>query len=116
MSATISRTNRFVDLSARTITADGKEQTIIKTNIVGLISGYVDLENMKSEDEIVIRMYIRVTENGEYAFYHSDTYSGVQEESVLRIEPKESDNGLKVTLQQTKGTFKSFDYDFLVEV
>jgi len=102
--------------SVGTLTADGTEQTLVEFADLGRIVGYVDLENMEAIDTIVIRQYIKLKYGGAYKKYAEETYSGAQVVPTIYITPKESDYGVKVTLQQTAGTFKSVDYNFLKEV
>jgi hypothetical protein len=101
--------------SKGTLIANGEEQTLIEFIGVGTISGYVDLQNMEEGDEIIIRYYTKIMELGEYKMYKYRIYTGKQEEPMLHFKPMAVDVALKITLQQTAGTYKSFDYNFIRE-
>jgi len=102
-------------LKKGTLIADGTEQTLLEFVGVGVISGHIDLQNMKEGDVVIIRQYIKVKEDGEYKKYAEETYTGIQELPVIYITPKAVDIAMKITLQQTSGTYKSFDYNFIRE-
>ena len=109
-------TPRIIPLAHGTLIADGTEQTLIEYLGVGRISGFLDMQNMESSDTIIIRYYVKFSENGEYKKYYEDSYSGAQSYPALYFAPRESYMGIKITLQQTSGAFKSFQYNFLREV
>jgi hypothetical protein len=101
-----------------TITADGTEQTL--TDQTGTLEfqldGFVDLTNMASGDTVVIREYMKIKSGGDYVKYAEETYSGAQSIPLLHILTKPSRYGLKITLQQTAGTYRSFDYQFFKRI
>jgi len=69
------------------------------------ISGYVNLKNMEEGDAIILREYVKLTVDDEYALYAEETYIGTQEQPLV-----------KITLQQTSGTlYKEFPYQFFKE-
>jgi len=109
-------TPRILPLAHGTLIANGTEQTLIEYLGVARISGYMDLQNMESGDTIIIRYYVKFSENGEWKKYNEEQFSGVQSYPVLYFVPRESYMGIKITLQQTEGIFKSFEYNFLKEV
>lgn len=100
--------------AAGTLTANGTEQMVTEIIEPSRFSGYISLAKMETGDTIVIRQYVRLL-NGAYERYASETYSGVQDNPVLYFTPKEIASALRITLQQTAGTFKTFDYLFLKE-
>jgi hypothetical protein len=102
-------------LKKGTLIADGTEQTLLEFVGVGVVSGHIDLQNMEEGDVVIIRQYIKVKEDGEYKKYAEETYTGIQELPVIYITPKAVDIAMKITLQQTSGTYKSFDYNFIRE-
>jgi hypothetical protein len=106
---------KLESLGGGTIFADGTEQTIVEYVKVGRVIGYIDLSNMTTGDTIVIRQYMKLKTGGEYKKYAEETYSGTQSIPIIYITPKETDYGVKITIQQTAGTYKSFDYNFLKE-
>ena len=97
------------------VLADGTEQIILEYDEVARIMGYVDLGNMWDGDVVVICQYLRVRPRGEFRKYAEEKYEHAQKIPVLYLKPKESDYGVKVTLQQTAGFLKSFDYNFIRE-
>lgn len=98
-----------------TIMADGTEQVLVEYTNVGRIMGYLDLSNMQSGDTLVIRQYMKVVDGGSYKKYAEESYSSVQTIPVIYLTPKESDIGMKITIQQTAGVLRSFDYNFVRE-
>ncbi|MEM2260006.1 MAG: hypothetical protein QXY65_02950 [Candidatus Methanomethylicaceae archaeon] len=97
-----------------TLLANGTEQTLLEySGIVSSISGYIDLSNMTSEDTVIIKMYVKIKEDGEWRLYRSETFIGEQIEKALYIMPRLSGLMMKVTLQQTTGVYKSYDYLFV---
>ena len=98
-----------------TLVADGSEQTLTSINSLLKLSGYVDLSKMDEDDETVIRQYVRVKRSGKLTKYGEETYCGFQAQPAVYITPKVLGHGGVVVLQQTKGTFKTFDYEFIIE-
>ena len=97
-----------------TLVADGSEQTLIEySGAVALISGYVDLSNMTDGDEVAITSYVKIKEDGDYIVYRREVFTGKQPEPALYILPRPAGLAYKVTLQQTAGVYKSFDYLFI---
>jgi len=98
-----------------TIVADGTEQTL--NDVTGLmhLSGYVDMQNMTTGDVVVLRQYMRAKSGGEYKKYEEITYRDAQPNPMVYITTKVAEHGIKVTLQQTAGSFKSFDFNFIQE-
>ena len=97
-----------------TLVADGSEQTLIEySGVVALISGYVDLSNMTDGDEVAITSYVKIKEDGDYIPYRREVFTGKQPEPALYILPRPAGLAYKVTLQQTAGMYKSFDYLFI---
>jgi hypothetical protein len=106
---------RIFPLKSGTILADGSEQVVVQYTEVGRLVGYIDLQNMGEGDTTIIRQYMKLRAGGDYRKYAEETYSGVQEVPIQYITPKESDYGVRVTLQQTSGAYKSYDFNFLKE-
>lgn len=106
---------RTTPLKKGTLIADGTEQTLLEFVGVGIISGHVDLQNMAADDTVIIRQYIKLKDDGAYKKYAEETYTGIQSLPDIYITPKAVDIAMKITLQQTTRTFKSFDYNFILE-
>lgn len=102
-------------LKRQNITADGSEQTIIEAMGLGLLEGYIDLSNMQAGDTVLIKQYVKIVEGGDYKLYANGSYSGVQSQPMLHFEDRMLDLGMKITLQQTAGTFRAFPYEFYKE-
>ena len=97
-----------------TIVTDGSEQTVFEyVGAISTISGYIDLSNMEDEDVIIIRSYVKLGPDRDYVLYDSETFTGRQAEPALHLLPRLSGYAMKITIQQTEGTYKSFDYLFV---
>jgi len=99
-----------------TLTANGTEQTVAESTALCTIEGHIDLSNMQVGDSITIREYIKHKSGGTYRLYDSAEYSDVQTKPCLHVSKLPSKYGAKITLQQTSGTYRAFDYDFFREV
>jgi hypothetical protein len=117
-----SRIDRLANIEAfdtpieGTLTADGTEQNVVLDEVSGnpsrYLEGYIDLSNMASGDTIVIREYMKIKSDGGYVKYAEETYSDAQTLPLLHILTKPGRYGIKVTLQQTAGTYRNFPYQF----
>jgi len=101
-----------------TLTANGTEQVVVEATgtLEFKLEGYIDLSNLSSGDTVVIREYMKIKSTGEYKKYAEEKYSGSQPLPLLHIITKPSRYGLKITLQQTAGTYRSFDYQFFKRI
>jgi len=99
-----------------TIVADGTEQNVVLDEVTGnpsrLLEGYIDFNAMVAGDTVVIRQYVSVVTPVAYRQYATETYSGAQAMPMLFVVSKSGRYGIRVTLQQTAGTYKSFPYQF----
>jgi len=93
--------------------ANGTEQTLFEYVGTAVIQGYIDLQNLRDGDEVVITSYVKVKEDGEYKVYLKETYTGKIVPPMLCVLPRLSGVAMKVTLQQTAGIYRSFDYIFI---
>ncbi|MEM2568166.1 MAG: hypothetical protein QXH20_06845 [Candidatus Bathyarchaeia archaeon] len=100
-------------LAEGSVTADGSEQTILDYRGLAMISGYIDLSSMEEEDEIVVRVYTQIESGGEFKLYRQETIIGKQIEPALYVLSRLSAYGFRVTVQQTKGSYKTFKYVFV---
>lgn len=100
------------------ISANGTEQTLVESTgtLEFQLDGYVDLSNMQAGDTIVIREYMKIAPGGNYIKYAEETYSGAQTIPLLHILTKPARYGLKVTLQQTGGTNRNYQYQFFKRI
>ena len=97
-----------------TLTADGTEQVVSEISEVSRFSGYVSLAKMQAGDSVVIRQYTKLFATWEK--YGEVTYSNAQAEPVIYFTPKEIASAIRVTLEQTAGPSRTFDYKFIKEV
>ena len=88
-------------------TMDGTEQVIFESTELGEYSGYIFLDKMESGDTIVVRVYIKDVNDDTYKLWLEDSYSDALATPVLRMEPIIGKVGIKVTLQQTAGSYKT---------
>jgi hypothetical protein len=99
-----------------TVTMDGTEVTVVQDEIPGNpirhLEGWIDLSPMENGDVVVIRMYIKPTATGDYVKYAEETYSDAQPLPALRVVTLPARYGIKLTMQQTAGTYRTFTYLF----
>lgn len=98
-----------------TLTADGSEQLVASLSGLNRLMGYISLKNMAGGDTVIIREYMIIGVGGPYEEYHEITYSDVQSEPLVYIKTKPIQFNAKITLQQTAGGFRNFEYDFMKE-
>lgn len=98
----------------QSILMDGTEQTLVEKtdDKFGYLDGYVDLTPMAAADTIVIRQSMQIKAAGAYVKYAEETYSAVQSIPLLHITTKPAKDKIKVTAQQTAGTYKTIDVQF----
>lgn len=73
-------------------------------------TAYIDLTNMASGDITEIRVSIIVKAAGSHILYYLGTYNGAQTNPLIYIAPLPSDISWKLTLKQTAGTGRNYDY------
>jgi hypothetical protein len=88
----------------------GTEHTLYNPTTSKWFSGYVDLSNMASGDTVEIRIYLIVKTAGAYVQYNLTTFTDAQTDDLLHIPSLPSDIGWKLTLKQTAGTGRAFDW------
>jgi len=89
---------------------DGTEQTIFENTELGEYSGYIFLDALESGDSITIRIYIRDPEDGNYKKFIEETFTGKLNTPVVRITPIIGKVGVKVTAEQTSGSYKTITH------
>jgi len=98
------------------LTMDGTEQTLVLDEIVDnplrYLEGYVDVSAMGTGDKILVRMYMRIAEDATYKQYAEAVYEGIPPLPLAYLATKPVKYGLKITAQQTKGTYKTLTYQF----
>ncbi len=98
------------------VIADGTEQTLLEFIGLGRITGNVDLSNMEAGDIVAIKQYMKVNSNTDWKKYADETYNGTQDNPLIYITPKETDFGIKITLKQTAGVMRMYEYNFIKEL
>lgn len=100
-----------------TLSAEGTQTSVISTEhtlynptINKFFTGYIDLTNMASGDTVEIRVSLIVKTAGSYILYWLGTYVDVQTNPLIYIPTFPSDIGFKLTLKQTSGTVRNYDY------
>src|SRR5215212_2215756 len=88
----------------------GVEHTLYNPTANKWFSGYVDLTNMASGDTTEIRVSAIIKTAGSYILYYMNSYSGAQTYPLIYIPPFPSDIGWKLTLKQTAGTGRTYDW------
>jgi len=106
----------FEELGVGTLTADGTEQTVVEVITLGTLEGYIDLANMQAGDSVTIREYVKLKSGGTYRLYDSATYTDAQSKPALHIVKLPTRYGIKVTLEQTAGVYRDYNYNFFRRV
>lgn len=73
-------------------------------------SGWIDLTNLAAAETVEIRVYVIIKTAGSYVQYFMQSVTGVQTNPALHIPSLPSDIGYKLTLKQTAGTGRVFDW------
>jgi len=76
------------------------------------LEGAIDLTPMQAGDTIKIRELMMIKAAGVYVKYAEETYSGVQAIPLQELVTKPASYKLKVTIEQTAGVMRTFDYEF----
>jgi hypothetical protein len=105
----------FLEEGNGTLTADGTEQTVREYTGTGKLHVYIDTFSMAAGDTTVIRQFMKIKAAGTYRKFAEETYSGAQALPLLHIVVRPNKNGVKVTLQQTAGTNRAYDWETFAE-
>jgi hypothetical protein len=106
----------FLEEAFGTLTADGSEQTVKEIiTTVNKLHAFIDLTNLAGGDTIVVRQFMKIKTAGTYIKYAEETYSGAQSLPMLYIQTKPAKYGIKITLQQTGGTNRTYDWQSFQE-
>ena len=107
-----------------TLTADGSEQILyINDNPLGCFHPhtlFVDLENMQAGSTVIIRVYYRLNAGGGLQLWDYHTYTGVDGGLASGLKLISADLlptrfGVKITLEQTAGTYRDYDWEIFTE-
>lgn len=97
------------------VVADGTEQVVAElvSDKPARFHGWLNLNNMDAGDKVTIRTYTR-DEGGVYRRHAVEIYADVLEQPMINLIPKLT-QAYRITLEQTAGTYRSFDYRFFKE-
>lgn len=103
-----------------TLTASGTQTAVVNTEHTlttqtnnRFYSAYIDLTNMAAADVVEVRVSVIVKAAGSAILYYLGTFSGVQPNPLLYVASLPSDISWKITLKQTAGTARTYDYRIL---
>jgi len=111
--------SKWVDLMAsveilaegtHTPSALGTEETVYETTEKGKYAGYISVKNLQSGDSVTINLYLILTSGGSYELYDTVSLSGAQTRTVVPLYEIPVSYGMKITINQTAGTIRSYDY------
>ena len=86
------------------------EHTLYNPTTNKWFSGWVDLTNMVSGDTVELRVYAIAKTAGSYIQYWIQVYTDAQTNPLVHIPSYPSDIGWKLTLKQTAGTARTYDW------
>lgn len=100
-----------------TLAASGSEQTIKEITRMGKAQGYIDFTNMASGDTTVIRTYVKIKSGGSYILQGQRVLLNAQSPAKLMhiFEFPTTNYGFKITLEQTGGTNRNYDWMIFTE-
>lgn len=114
--AKIDKVQDFLEEANGTLVADGTEQTVKEIlATVNKLHAFIDFTAMQAGDTVVARQYMKIKAAGAFIKYAEETYTGVQSLPMLYIQTKPAKDGIRVTLQQTAGTNRSYDWQTFQE-
>lgn len=99
--------------SSGTVTADGTEQTLATSTSNATFQPKVDLSNMAIGDAVELRIYTKVLTGSTLHQCWKGTYANVQVNPVAIGPMLASDFSYKLTLKQTAGTDRNYDWSLL---
>lgn len=108
-----------------TITADGTEQTLYIDNeplgCANAVAAYIDLDNMQAGDTTNIRVYHRLSDAGGLQLYDYNSYTGADgglanSMKVIKIDLGPFRHGFQLTLEQSAGVNRAYDWELFIEM
>ncbi len=114
VSNAINNTIPLYERTDGTLTADGTEQIIYEvTPTVTLVPDSITMSaaNLVGGDAITLRMYAKLKSGGSYELIDSQVYSGAKTIPAINITGQPNRYGWKVTLEQTAGTNRDYDWE-----
>ena len=113
--AKMDKIQNFIEDAFGTLTATGAEDDIRESLVEGKLHAFIDLTAMMAGDIITIRQFMKIKVAGSYIKYADETFSGVQTPPMLYVVTKPSKHGIKITLEQTAGTNRDYDWETFIE-
>jgi len=114
--AKVDKIQDFIEEAIGSLLMTGVEQTIKEIlTTVSKLHCFVDLTPMLAADTVVVRQYIKIKAAGAFAKYAEETYNNVQTLPMLYIVTKPANHGIRITIQQTAGTYRTFDWETFQE-
>lgn len=106
----------FIEEATGTLTATGAVDVVKEiADTVNKLHCFIDLSLMQAADTIKVAQEIKIKAAGSYAKYAEEEYSGVQDKPMLYVVTKPARHGIKVTLEQTAGTYRDYDWETFQE-
>lgn len=87
------------------------EHTIYNSTVNRFYMGFIDLTNMASGDTTELRVKVKVKGAGSVVIVKYETFTGAQtNEPLWYLPPMPSDLEITITLKQTAGTGRAYDF------
>jgi hypothetical protein len=103
-----------------TLTADGTEQTVYINNapsgVFEPLIANIDCTNMAAGDVTVLRTYYRIASGGNLIKKDEVTLNGAQDPALKNIILEPNRYGIQVTLEQTAGTNRDYDWEVVTRI
>ncbi len=97
-------------------TTSGSEVTFFEdldsTYAFNFGGGWIDVSTMATGDTITVKVYVKIKSGGTYRTTLSDTYYDGQSTELLAIGGMTNVYGVKVTVTQSEGTYRTFDHEW----
>jgi len=114
--AKVDKIQDFIEEATGSLLMDGTEQTIKEIlTTINKLHCFVNLTPMLAGDTVVVRQYIKIASAGAFAKYAEETYSGAQTLPLLYVITKPANYGIRITIQQTAGTNRTFEWETFQE-
>lgn len=106
----------FIEEATGSLLMDGTEQTVKEIlTTINKLHCFVDLTPMLAGDTVVVRQYMKIASAGVFVQYAEETYNDVQTLPLLYVVTKPANYGIRITIQQTGGTNRTFDWETFQE-
>jgi len=89
------------------------EHTLFTTTTNKFYMGYIDLTNLSGGDTVELRLKVKIKGAGSVVQVRTETFSGAQVDPLWYFPPLPSDLEITITLKQTAGSGRNFDWRIL---